>query len=913
MNLLLQHLLDSAAVAELIWDLYLAPAVRDSIDQCCDGAGRALYSLVCGVHDAGKATPAFQAKDPTLAQNVREAGLTWKCLGLPDKNWHHTLAGARILKDVLGSAGWDTEALSWIVPLVTGHHGMVPATDRYLRQPRHGHGQGAAWSATQRDLVLAVTGALGIDLRRVRPTSTPPRAVQLAFSGAVIMADWIASGDHFIGVERLDEVSITAARDRATVAWQRLGLRGGWRDRSCLSPPDAFRIRFEQPARPVQVVTLRTAEAMPGPGLIIVEAPMGEGKTEAALAAAELLARRFGADGVFVGMPTQATSDAMFSRVLDWAQSIDPDTPIGLLHGKRRFNRDWQELRRHLRFHEIDDRDDYGCADAYGTQSPGLDDHQPVMAPCEWFLGPKRGLLTPITIGTIDQLLHAATRTRHVMLRHLGLAGRVVILDEVHAYDVYMMQFLTEALRWLGDGRVPVVLLSATLPPATRAELSQAYLQGVLRLRHVDLPAEPESGDAYPVVRSVTVDRRRPTTRHDAAAPWRTSVRVAVEVLDEEPTEQPDRLVHVVQEALTDGGCALVIRNTVGRAQQTYRALREAYRADGTPVVLLHARLTTGERVDRTGRLLDLLGPPGRDGAPVRPSRLVVVATQVAEQSFDVDVDLLVTDVAPIDLLLQRVGRLHRHKRGLDARRPRVRAPRVVAGGVTFSPGQAPAFPAGSEGVYHRYPLLRAAALVWEASTGSGWDVPAQVPELVRRGYSTEPIEPQEWLEESRRARADWAAQQELRRGNADRFVLAGPDKLNMRDLAGLHALPTRDLDDDDQVAAVVRDGPPTVEVVLVHRRGERRFTLDERPLGVNDTAISDPDTAEAVLQSTVRLPPRLTAAALRDLHPLRESGGDPWLSQLRVLDLDDNDSAVLAGRRITYDRELGLLDEPAS
>src|SRR5205814_10371456 len=131
--------------------------------------------------------------------------------------------------------------------------------------------------------------------------------------------------------------------------------------------------------------------------------------------------------------------------------------------------------------------------------------------------------------------------------------------------------------------------------------------------------------------------------------------------------------------------------------------------------------------------------------ASPRPPRLVVVATQLAEQSFDVDVDLLVTDLAPIDLLLQRVGRLHRHDRPADARPARVAAARVVVAGMSGTADQPPTFPAGSEHVYRRYPLLRAAALVVEAAAGEGWSVPAQVPELVRRGYGTDPIGPVAW------------------------------------------------------------------------------------------------------------------------------------------------------------------------
>ncbi len=172
----------------------------------------------------------------------------------------------------------------------------------------------------------------------------------------------------------------------------------------------------------------------------------------------------------------------MLTRVRKWLATIDGDVPVALLHGRARFNPEWQALRDQSRFRGVSD-DDFGMPDPYGFDSFG---DEPEDACCsaegraaaEWFLGRKRGLLSPVAIGTVDQLLFAATRTRHVMLRHAGLIGRVVILDEVHAHDVYMSQFLGEALRWLGEAEVPVILLSATLPPAQREQLVRAYAQG---------------------------------------------------------------------------------------------------------------------------------------------------------------------------------------------------------------------------------------------------------------------------------------------------------------------------------------------------------------------------------------------------------------------------------------------------
>lgn len=912
-NLLLQHLLDTAAVGELIWDRFLAPGVRARIDESCDGHGRVLFTLLCGLHDVGKASPAFQSKVPELAERVRAAGLTWGHLDAQDRRWHHTLAGAVIIRRALDHAGWDRRAQRWVWPLVAGHHGVVPPAEKLRGRHSRGHAQGvgAGWVAVQDALVAAVTDALGADLAAVAPAGCPRRAVQLAISGAIIMADWIASGTLFPGIDDLSGVSVDGARDRALRAWEQLDLRGGWRATPYSPVKDLVAERFGPAARPVQASAVSLAGRMPGPGLMMIEAPMGEGKTEAALAAAEVLARRFGADGVFVGMPTQATCDPMFTRLFDWAQRVEAHTPVGLLHGKARFNREWHALNEKVVFSGIDEygggADEFGCEDDYGMGVPVR--RRVPEAPAEWFLGAKRGLLMPVAVGTVDQLLHAATRTRHVMLRHAGLAGRVVILDEVHAYDVYMAQFLFEALRWLADGGVPVILLSATLPPSLRDQLARAYLQGATLQPDIQLPSAG-ADDGYPVVRSLCLRGGEPCAGQAVAKPWRFSVPVQVDVLSEGPDDGPGAVVSLLADALADGGCALVVRNTVGRAQQTFKAVKAAFGAG--EVVLLHARLTVGERADRTARVLNLLGPPG---ACARPRRLIVVATQLAEQSFDVDVDLLVTDLAPIDLLLQRAGRLHRHARADDARPRRVRAPRVVVTGMRAGPGGAPSFPQGSVYVYGKYLLLRSAALVNEAAAGSGWGVPTDVPALVRRGYGDEALGPGSWQPDVDAARDEWMEEQRLRCDKAQEFLLAGEDALGTYGLAGLHDMRTRDLDDDQAVAAVVRDGPESVEVILVRAgdgRGHR--TLSGQSIGVAGSAIHDPEVAEAVMRSAVRLPPRdsVTRAARTELMPLPECGDDPWLRRAKALVLDNQGTALLGGRRLAYDPELGLTDEPA-
>ncbi|MGW0811407.1 CRISPR-associated helicase Cas3' [Nonomuraea sp. NPDC002799] len=918
-NLLLSHLLDTAAVAERIWDNYLAPSTKRSLNAISRDRGIMFFAWLCGVHDCGKATPAFQRVDAEGAQAVRRAGLSWNEPVVQRARWRHDKAGGALLLRLLREAGWEAAQIAWLWPLVAGHHGTVPSVGALagLRTARgEPQGKGPAWAGVQAALVEVFTRLVGFtSLADVQPQQAPSRAVQLQLSGLVVMADWIASDErHFPGVDDLADVTVHGARDRAVKAWGNLGLRGGW-GRLNRPPLDAFADRFDQSPRPSQDLVMRVAYRMPGPGLLIVEAPMGEGKTKAALLAAEVLAARFGADGVFVGMPTQATSDPMFSQVRAWLKRIDGELAgqVALLHGKRMFNKEWQRLLQEPDtdpdgfYGSVDEDDLYGLADSpFGG---GRDAGAERQAPAEWFLGRKRGLLSPFVVGTVDQLLFAATRTKHVMLRAAGLMGKVVVLDEVHAADVYMSQFLKEGLRWLGQARVPVVLLSATLPPAQRREFVTAYLAGAACAETFDAAALP-SPRSYPNVTAACLVDGRAVYDVDDARQWRPDLRVAVSVLPEtapagtagEGRAAEDAIAEMLQERLAQGGCALVIRNTVPRAQRAYQVLRERF-SDGE-VRLLHGRMTAHDRAEGTEECLRLLGPPGKDGTR-RPERLILIATQLAEQSFDVDADVLVTDLTTIDLLLQRLGRIHRHE-GV-ARPPRLLQPEVIVTGFDPRGGAAPWILPASEGIYGRYLLLRSAAVVC-AADGGAWSVPGDVPSLVERVYGEAPdVVPPAWAQAEQQARDQWAARQEERARNAEPFLLTRTGEHIKETLDGLHYGAAPGSLAEHKLEAVVRDGDRSVEVILV-RGDERGYrTLGGRWLGVNGEALPD-DVLEEVLGATVRLPPKLTGPAEQELAPLDGWRGHPWLKRSLALVMDADGLAPLGGYQVGYDPNLGLI-----
>lgn len=878
-SLLLQHLFDTAATAQLIWDGYLSERLKACLDGVFGGQGRLALTWIAGVHDLGKATPSFQAMDPGLAELAVDHGLSVAPGKLP-----HPVSGYYQLRDYLSEQGWDLLRDDWYPLMVLGHHGKFTQPSAMQRKDP-GMGD-VMWTATRRRIIRSINEALGV-AGPPKPTATPSRAVQLALSAAVSMADWIASNADSLPPVWLPTVpSFESAQQRASVAWNRLGLRGGWAA-GALRCDDLMRVRFNREARPLQRLIGEIAEA--NPLLTIVEAPTGEGKTEAALVAAELLARASGSDGVFVGMPTQATSDPMFTRVMNWLSQVDPAAPVGLLHGKRQLNPDWVALRKQV---DVTGVDEFDCDDPY--LAPIEHERTGSSAPSSWFLGPRRGLLMPNVVGTIDQLLMAATRTRYVGFRHLGLAGKVVILDEVHACDVYMSQFLEESLRWLADACVPVVLLTATLPPWMRIRLLRAYSQGLTQHRDVDVEMDDRAG--YPRVTWISAD-----------APARPRVRVTETTQEQrcvkiELLEQADgwsALQVLLKERLAPGGTALVICNSVSRAQECYCALRDDF---GDEVVLLHGRLTAAERVVRAQLLLDELGPP--EAGCERPARRIVVATQVAEQSFDIDADLLVTDIAPMDLLVQRAGRLHRHTRPAVSRGPRVHEPHMVVMGLTETDG-APELESAAEYIYGRWQLLASAACILEQEL---WRLPGDAPRLVEEAYERE-----HWPAGWERAVEDAAYEQrkldDSRSGIAQGLLLAGEDQLAAADLTGLHERET----DDAEVEAVVRDGVRSAEVVLVRRRAKGGYsTLTGTPIGVHGEVVqADEAVLAEVIGSTVRLPANqtLTDAVRQSLLPLPGWVDHPWLGHALALDLAD-EPVELGGCLLSYDIHLGLVTQ---
>jgi CRISPR system Cascade subunit CasA len=686
-----------------------------------------------------------------------------------------------------------------------------------------------------------------------------------------------------------------------------------------------FAARFTLPpgarVRPVQGEALRLARSMPTPGMLVIEAPMGEGKTEAALAVAEVFAARSGAGGCYIALPTMATSNGIFPRLLSWVEKLPDDgsgkRAVFLAHAKSALQKEYAGLMGRSRGKVAAVDASYGGRAAPGGWENPAARRRPAAAEMvahQWLRGRKKGLLSSFAVGTIDQLLMAGLKSRHLALRHLAMAGKVVVIDEVHAYDAYMNSYLDRVLSWLGAYGVPVVVLSATLPAVRRRELVAAYAGDDPACG--DLTAV-EDARGYPLLTAVSPGAAPVIVEAPASG---RGTEVLVEAVEDDDTALADRLAA----ELADGGCALVVRNTVDRVQGTAAVLRERFGAGN--VTVAHARYVDLDRAGKDADLLRRFGPPEPDGsAPGRPDGPhIVVASQVVEQSLDVDFDLLVTDLCPLDLLLQRMGRLHRHDR--RGRPARLGTARCLVSGADWTTSPAPTPVRGSRTVYGHYPLLRSlAVLAPHLGSPSAPGTPVRLPEdispLVQAAYGPEEPCPAAWGDLVAEARAAHEKKRETQRDKALTFQL---DQVRRpgRPLIGWVEAGVGDADDTPAGKQQVRDSREGLEVLVVMGRADGSLrTLPWLGDGRGDLelprdAVPAPHAARAAAASAMRLPyqfsfPEQFDQAVRELEetflPAWQEKESHWLAGELILVLDEDRRARLAGYELFYDPEEGL------
>jgi CRISPR-associated endonuclease/helicase Cas3 len=545
-------------------------------------------------------------------------------------------------------------------------------------------------------------------------------------------------------------------------------------------------------ANELQTTAIELALKQASPYLMIVEAPMGHGKTEAALYAADLAMCRGFARGMYIAMPTQATGNAMFKRVLeDYLKKRGHKGKLNLqlVHGDALLAQmaDVQE----------------GEIPAFTPKS--IEDTEADVEAQSWFTAKKRPLLAPFGVGTIDQSLLSVLQTKHWFVRLFGLAGKVIIFDEVHAYDAYMSTILERLLQWLAELDCTVILLSATLPESKRKALIKAY-SGRDDAEYRPYPRITLAGAKHysdsqvtekPVCAEITVEKSRA---------------VHLQFIK---TDLPC-LTKFLAQRLKVGGCAAVICNTVNRSIEVYKHLQDTLK--DTECLLFHARTLQMWRRERETEVLRKFGKGEKqsDGTyanPHRPHHAVLVATQVIEQSLDLDFDLMASEIAPIDLLLQRSGRLHRHMR---KRPPGLETPQFILLCDADRTGLPPeSFGKSIECVYEPYILLR----TWLALRGlDKIDIPTEIESLVEAVYGDSvPVGGNGWQEALEMAREKMDFNYRESENAARRLLVSKPKAPS--DL--VEDFNDQLVDDDDPevhkaVRASTRVGDPPVTVVML-------------------------------------------------------------------------------------------------
>ena len=461
------------------------------------------------------------------------------------------------------------------------------------------------------------------------------------FSGIAVIADWIGS-----------------QKDVFTYQQSTINLRNYWEK---VQPIANLAVKssglIESPHRNVcsanvlfpkfnELTPLQSfcnnVELNPYPQCWILEDVTGAGKTEASMILAGRLMSLRVANGLFIGLPTMATSNAMYDRMGDLYRSFYPDTEspsLVLAHGAR----------------NISDKFKSTIQDIRTTKKPAASDDS--SAQCASWLADssKKSLLADIGVGTIDQALLSVLPIKHQSLRVIGLSHKILIVDEVHAYDDYMLNLLKQTIILHGASGGSVILLSATLPNKTRKDLLTTFYTA----RTGDNQMVESESNAYPLVTGFGIDGNNHFAVEQPIE-TRSSVKrkVSVKLID-----STDAVLKTISKALGEDKCICWIRNTVGDAIEGKELVDQLTQSSPDKSHLFHSRFMMGDRQEIEQKMLSLFGKnsTGKD----RAGR-ILIATQVVEQSLDLDFDVMITDLAPIDLIIQRAGRLHRHARDLN-------------------------------------------------------------------------------------------------------------------------------------------------------------------------------------------------------------------------------------------------------
>lgn len=892
------HLRDTAGIMKKLIIKWLPESVLSST-----GLNQAQFQKVAvflaAIHDIGKATSYFQsiitkactAKHDEIIGNGFVINKEYRAAGKTP----HAYAGQWILQSTVTGFGLE-ESLSVVVG---AHHGKpisidsMMETDLIKLYPVNFYGSESddeikeIWHNSWINILNDAMELSGIESLDELPKISSK--AQVLLSGLLIVSDWISSNNVYFPLIPLDEYGDeTMYPYRVNNGWKQIDFPDVWYSEINMMDEDIFKKRFGFLPNEVQKCIIQAVNDSKTPGIYILEAQMGVGKTEAALGAAEVLAFRHQAGGIFFGLPTQATSNGLFKRLYEWGEKVSEETvnSIKLAHGSAEFNTEYNKLCKRVN----------SCVNDVEDKETGMEIHP-------WFQGNKKALLADFVVGTIDQFLMASLRRKHFMLRHLGLAGKVIIIDECHAYDAYMSTYLKRSLMWMAAYGVPVILLSATLPQNRRKKLIECYVKAYSKY--------------YLGERKPNISYNQLDCNDNANYPvltWSDGMSVNQKCIEQETPDKTvkikrinsvEKMICLLDERLKDGGCACIITNTVKYAQKIYSECKNSM--EDVNIILYHAQFTMPDRFKKEESLLKQMGKSSMNSDR---NRLILIGTQVLEQSLDYDADVMITQLCPVDLLLQRIGRLHRHHKRDGTLKGYSRPKRLKNPECIILYEQDDEYDDGTKAIYGDYLLKRTKQILDDEI-----NIPSDIPYLVEKVYNKEDDLGLKG-EEYQKFLSEYNNRISSKEQRAEGYLLREPPKKRIENI----------LDNEEETSekyadASVRDATSAIEVLLMKRNkdGDIVFVEENTEKMPLLSSMRVPTVSEGRMVATQRLklpyifcsPSNLnkTIDELEDKNrkELAEWQQSPWLHGELILLLDNNNRAELNGYKLSYSFERGL------
>lgn len=580
-----------------------------------------VISAFVGMHDIGKAWYDFQynglkeldsrAERENWIIEINNMGY-----GCPMSNFRHEAASAYIMKKLTREyTALDSTLREAVGTVYLNHHLSRDETSVMMLRETVEDINEEGWKLVQKELIKRMFKEFGIE-RFPSLKAEKTQLFEVVLLGFLYRCDWIASS-LFTGFDR-DIMSKKeyqeTVREISEGYVRSMKMECPKVDVSGLKMKDIFTDLSRFSLRPLQEKAESIGQTDATFDCVIVEDLTGAGKTEAGLYLAFQAMQKRGKQGIYMGLPTNTTEETMNPR---FQQAIDT------VYGKAVYEVGHATGSSWLREENIECEKEEKRDRMYSASTK------------------EKKLMVPFVTGTVDQIEIAALKRRFGMISMVDLMNKVVVIDEMHAYDAYMRGILLVTLKWLKEAGAPVIIMSATLPNFIKEDIHKVYSE------------EPfVKEEAYPLLTVYKNGHRVAHKIHSNSTPRTYDVALTQGLKDY------NAICRSAKEKIKNGGNLVIIMDTVSCAKELYRKVKEEFK--DIPVMLFQGQSTEKNKAEFTERLISLYGKEGKEKGN-RPYKSIVIATQIVEQSIDVDFDYMISELAPIDLLLQRFGRWHRH------------------------------------------------------------------------------------------------------------------------------------------------------------------------------------------------------------------------------------------------------------